>query len=325
MTLFAGVDLGGTKIQAVVVDGEHVVGGSNFSLTPRNNGPAGVLDAIAEGIRAALVDAGATTADLVGIGLGSPGQIDSDAGTVSHAGNLPHWTGVVPVAGILGSAFDVPVELRNDVQAGMIAEARLGAGREFRSMLGVFCGTGVGGGIVIDGHLWRGRGAAGEVGHMIVKPGGAACPCGRRGCLEAYAGRAPMERAARRMAGQGKETALFDIMKLMGRAHATGEVWAAALDQGDPVAGTLIERNVEAMGVALASAVNLMDMDAIIVGGGLGLALGQPYVDRVFAAMLPRLVFPDVPVAVRLAGLGELAGALGAALAVESRLSTSTT
>lgn len=317
MKVFAGVDIGGTKIQSVVVDRRFRVVGQSFLLTPRSNGPAGVLDAVVVGIRSALAQAGAGPGDLGGIGLGSPGQVDSAAGTVSHAGNLPKWSGSVGVRAALLARFDVPIALRGDVQAAILGEARLGAGRPYQSMLGVFCGTGVGGGIVIGDALWKGRGAAGEIGHMVVKAGGAACPCGRRGCLEAYAGRAPMERVARRMAGQGKPTRLFEIMLQMGRTYLTGEVWAAALADSDPVASELIERNVRAMGIAIASAVNLMDVEAVIIGGGLTLGLGEGYVHRVRDAVFEHLVFPDRPPVVLMAALGNLAGAIGSAIAVK--------
>ena len=138
---------------------------------------------------------------LDGVGVGSPGDVDGRAGTVTSARNLPDWEGSFPLGRRAVARRSAPaVALGNDVQVATDAEALLGAGRPYRSLLGVFWGTGVGGGIVLDGRPWIGRGAAGEIGHVVVKRDGARCPCGRKGCMEAYAGRGAMELRARRKA-----------------------------------------------------------------------------------------------------------------------------
>ena len=315
--LRAGVDLGGTKIQTVIVDSDGSVLGQCRLPTPQDRGPAGVLDAIVQSVRIAIDDAGCTAADMLGVGVGSPGQIDHDAGTVSHAGNLPDWLGTIAVAGPLREAIGVPIELANDVQVGVMAESRLGAGRPYSSMLGIFCGTGVGGGIVIHDELWLGRGAAGEVGHMVVEPDGAPCPCGRKGCLEAYAGRAAMEAEARRRIAKGKHSDLIAIMEKKGRTRMSSGVWAKALDRGDHLAEHLIDRAVWALGLAAASAVNLLDVEAVVIGGGLGTRLGAPFADRIRHEMLPHLILPERAPQVLSAALGDLGGAMGAALRVQ--------
>ena len=315
--LRAGVDLGGTKIQTVIVDPDGTVLGQCRLPTPQDRGPAGVLDAIVESVRAARDDAGAAQSDLLGVGVGSPGQIDHDAGTVSHAGNLPDWLGTIEVAAPLRTALGVPIELANDVQVGVMAESRLGAGRPYSSMLGIFCGTGVGGGIVIHDELWLGRGAAGEVGHMVVEPDGAPCPCGRKGCLEAYAGRAAMEAEARRRIAKGKHSNLITIMEKKGRTRMSSGVWAKALAKDDHVAVHLIDRAIWALGLAAASAVNLLDIEAVVIGGGLGTRLGAPFADRIRDEMLPHLILPEKAPQVLSAALGDLGGAMGAALRVE--------
>ena len=128
------------------------------------------------------------------------------------------------------------MRLGNDVQVATDAEFQLGAARDFDSVLGVFWGTGVGGGLVLDGKPWVGRGSAGEIGHVVVRRDGARCPCGRRGCMEAYAGRAAMEARARRLQPEGEHTALFDIMRKRGRERLTSGVWARALRAEDPMA-----------------------------------------------------------------------------------------
>ena len=315
--LRAGVDLGGTKIQVAIVDPDGNVVGQCRIPTPQDRGPQGVIDAMVDAVRSALSDAGASPADLSGVGVGAPGQIDHDSGTVSHAGNLPDWLGTVEVAGPMRQALGVPIELANDVQVGVMAESQLGAGRPYDSMLGIFCGTGVGGGIVIHDELWLGRGAAGEVGHMVVEPDGAPCPCGRRGCLEAYAGRAAMEIKARKLVAKGHKTQLFKIMKKKERTRLSSGVWAKALEKDDEMAVDLVDRAVWALGLAAASAVNLLDVEAVVIGGGLGCRLGTPFADRIRDAMVPHLILPEKTPQVLSAALGDLGGAMGAALRVE--------
>jgi glucokinase len=154
---------------------------------------------------------------------------------------------------------------------------------------------------------------------MVVKIGGARCPCGRRGCMEAYAGRGAMEERARKALDEGRKTTLFKIMEKRGRPRLTSGVFARALEDGDFLAISLIDRAIEAIGAAAASAVNLLDVEAVIVGGGLGVRLGQPYVDRIGGAMLPHLFTDDRPPALHVAALGDLGGAIGAAMLVEAR------
>jgi len=137
--------------------------------------------------------------------------------------------------------------------------------------------------------------------------------------MEAYAGRAAMEARARRLGAQGERTALFRIMEERGRDRLTSGVWARALEQGDSLAERLLERAVRALGAGVASAVNLLDVEAVVIGGGLGVRLGEPFVERIRAAMLPHLFADDRPPAVELASLGDLGGAIGAALLVPAR------
>jgi glucokinase len=314
MPVRGGVDLGGTKIQAVVVDDEHAVLGQARRPTPTKGGPADVVDAIAEAMGEAAAAAGTQTAELTHVGVGSPGTVDAAAGTVSSARNLPDWTGLYPLGKQLRKRLGTTVALGNDVQVATDAEAALGAGRDHHSMLGVFWGTGVGGGIVLGGKPWLGRGAAGEIGHVVVKVDGAQCPCGRRGCLEAYAGRNALERHARELHDKGEHTELFKIARKRGRQRLTSGIWAAALEREDPLATKLIDRAVAMLGAGVASCDNVLDVEIIILGGGLGVRLGQPYADRIAKAMAPHLFFSDRPPPVVVAALGDLGGAIGASL-----------
>ncbi len=309
-----GIDLGGTKIQTAVVGAEGEVLGQARRPTPTGGGPEDVAREMAAAMREAAEAAGLRTEDLAGVGVGSPGDADEKTGVVSAAKNLPGWEGSFPLAETLRGELGAEVRLGNDVQVATEAEFELGAGREFSTLIGVFWGTGVGGGLIIDGRPWLGRGAAGEIGHMVVKRGGARCPCGRRGCLEAYAGRGAMEAEARRRHEEGEKTDLFKLMEKHGKPRLTSGIWERALDHGDPLAEKLIERAIEALGTGVASAVNLLDPEAVILGGGLGVRFGERLMEPLTEEMGKHLFVDERPPAVRVAALGDLGGAIGASL-----------
>ena len=317
MALRGGIDLGGTKIQTVVVDTTGEVRGQARHPTPQQGGPPAVAEAMAGALREAAEQAGVPTADLLGVGIGSPGSIDATSGTVTSARNLSEWEGSFALAPALAEQLGCPTALGNDVSVATLGEFHLGAGRPYRTLLGVFWGTGVGGGIILDGEPWHGVGAAGEIGHVVVKQGGRTCTCGRIGCLEAYAGRGAMElRARREHFEEGRKTKLFELMEDKGADRLKSSVWAKALEHGDDLAVDLIDHAVEALAVGIASAVNLLDVPAVIFGGGLGTRFGEPMADRVRAAMLPHLFNDHRPPAFHVAALGDLGGAVGASLLV---------
>jgi glucokinase len=316
--LRGGIDLGGTKIEAIVVDSRHRVLGQARQPTPTAGGPSDVAEEMAEALRGAAEDAGVTSDALQGVGVGSPGDVDEGTGVVANARNLPNWLEPFELGKTLSDALGTPVVVGNDVQVATQAEFKLGAGKPYKSLIGVFWGTGVGGGLILNGKPWLGRGGAGEIGHMVVRLDGAHCPCGRRGCMEAYAGRAAMEARARREQEKGAKTNLFKLMKHHGRTRLTSSIWARALAEDDQLAVELIDRAVAALGAGIASAVNLLDVEAIIIGGGLGVRFGAPMAERISTAMHPHLFNDDRPPAVRVAGLGDLGGGIGAAMMVTS-------
>jgi glucokinase len=317
MGLRGGIDLGGTKIQAVVVGDGNDVRGQARLPTPKDGGPDGVIAAMAGAVRTAAQEAKVETSALEGVGIGSPGEVNPDAGTITNAYNVvPDWNRTIEVGDILAKDIGTRIGLGNDVRVATTAEFELGAGKPYRSILGVFWGTGVGGGIILDGRPWRGRGAAGEIGHMVVRRKGARCTCGREGCMEAYSGRRAMELEARRRMKHGEKTHLFKIMERKNRTALTSGVWAEALEHHDDLATDLIERAIAALGTGIASAVNLLDVEAVVIGGGLGTRLGGPYVARIEKEMGPHLFVDARPPAVHVASLGDLGGAIGASLLV---------
>ncbi len=313
--LRGGIDLGGTKIQTAIIDDDGAVKGEARHPTPTKGGPADVAAAMGKALVEAAKDAGVETSELKGVGVGSPGDVDEKAGTVSTARNLPDWEGTFPLGEALEKDLGTKVRIGNDVQVATEAEYALGAGQGLDSLIGVFWGTGVGGGLILGGKPWLGRGAAGEIGHMVIKRGGAKCPCGRRGCMEAYSGRAAMEAEARRRHEDGEKTDLFKLMEKHEKPRLTSSIWDRAIDNGDKLAIELIDRAIEALGTGIASAINLLDPEAIIIGGGLGLRFGERYMDALLEEMRKHVFFETMP-DVKMASLGDLGGAIGASLLV---------
>jgi glucokinase len=314
---WVGIDLGGTKIYAVVFDGAGVLAEAK-TKTPTQGGPLAVVDAMASVVR----DLGPIE-DLAGVGVGAPGVVDAYEGTVREAPNLHGWMEPFGVADALSAALGgVPVAVDNDVNVGTLAEHRLGAGQGADNVLGVFAGTGIGAGVVLDGVLRRGpTGAAGEIGHMIVRRGGRVCGCGGRGHLEAYAGRAAMERRARDLERKGRDTVLVDLAPAR---RMTSGVFVKALAAGDAVTVELLDDAVGALGVAIASAVSLLDIPLVVVGGGLADRLGPSFVARVEQACLAD-VFPRNPdLRIVPAALGDRGGSMGAALMASERIGAAT-
>ncbi len=315
-SLRGGIDLGGTKIEAIVVDADNQVLGSARHPTPTSGGPADVAAAMAAAIREAAGAAGTSADALSGVGVGSPGSVDTETGTVASARNLPGWSGSFALGPELGRVLGTRVAVGNDVQVAIAAELLLGAGRSYSSLLGVFWGTGVGGGLILDRRPWHGRGGAGEVGHMVIHRGGRPCPCGNEGCVEAYAGRAAMEAHARHEIEHGRRSDLVKIMEHKQHERFTSSVWATAIEHGDELAGELIAGAVKALGAGAASAANLLDIEAVLIGGGLGVRFGEEYVQRIREAMQEHLFPGHRMPEVKLVGLGDAGGALGATLLV---------
>jgi glucokinase len=300
----AGIDLGGTKIQGVVLDGDDVV--ADLKRPTPTTGGADVAVAIGEMLREMGLDG------VSRIGIGAPGVIDRVRGVVLRAPNLA-ISATVPIVDLVRDATGITdVELDNDVNAATIAEHRLGAARGATDALCVFVGTGVGGGLILDGALRRGpRSLTGEIGHVVVVDGGRRCGCGGLGHLEAYAGRRCLEDEARRTHAAGRETAL---VRIAGDARMKSSVFSKALAARDELATELLAEAVEALGAALASAVALVDLELIVLGGGLAAKLGDPFADAVRDAVQRRLFVPTLPLRVVPAALGDLGGAMGAAL-----------
>lgn len=302
--IVAGVDVGGTNVEVGVVDEDNEVIDRAKRDTP-TDGPDSVVEAIVE-----LIE---SLDELpVAVGAGIPGVVYE--GEVLTVPNLSNWTDPVDLGAELEKRLDVPVALGNDANVGLLGEWIAGAARDVDNVLGVWMGTGIGGGMILDGRPFNGsRGAAGEIGHVIVRAGGALCSCGRRGCVEAYAGRRSMEGVAAAMVAAGRKTSLFEIADDAGKSKLTSKVWEKALDESDELAEELFEMAIETLGIGIASVVNAIDVELVVIGGGLAEKLGQDLADRIGEAAAPWMLRPNPKLSWAPAELGDDSGVVGAA------------
>jgi glucokinase len=313
-----GVDLGGTKIHTVVATPTGDVLGEERVPTLAVDGPAAVLERLTGSIRTALERAGLTSNEIGGIGISSPGPCDPFRGIVTNAPNLPGWIDV-PIVEIVRERMGVPVLLENDANAAAFGELRYGAGRGFKHLLYVTLGTGIGGGIIIDGKIYEGAsGAAGEVGHITLVEDGPLCNCGSRGCLEALASGPAMARDAAQAIASGADTTMRETAS--GSTITTEHVLQAA-QRGDEVAEKIIRRAGEYLGRGLVGLLNVFDPECLILGGGL-LALGDLYIGTAIRMAKERAFAQIVAdVTITTAALDTRAGALGAAALVMANTS----
>ncbi len=292
-----GIDIGGTKIAAALVDDAGVPHRWRSIPTLPHEGAERVLQRVITLAREVMAEGPARPA---AIGVGTGGQVDPATGDVVFATDLlPGWTGL-PLTRRLRDALGLPVWADNDVNVMALGEATHGAGRDVRYGLYVAVGTGIGGGWVLDGQLYHGRtGLAGAVGHVKVERDGRPCTCGGRGCVEQYASGPAIAERYRRLRG------LAEV--------PTGRDVVAAMEAGDVLARFAVQEAGHWLGFALASLANAMDPDAIVIGGGVAQA-GEPFFDAIRAALeayaLPTArTTPIIP-----AALGPRAGVIGAAV-----------
>ena len=277
--LYAGLDLGGTKIAAAVLTrAGRTVGRARLNSEAGTSGDT-VAAAMVRAVQAALKRAGATPDALRGVGIGAPGPLDWKAGVIQFAPNLGMRD--YPLRAYVEERLGVPVFLDNDVNMGTYGEYLAGAARGHHYVLGVFCGTGIGGGLVVDGQVFRGaNGTAGEIGHLIVQRGGALCSCGQHGCLEAYASRSAMARDLVMLANVGQAPTVRDAAGTRLKAVKSGLI-ARAVAAGEPAVCAVVDRAAHYLGVGIANCVNLFSPDVVVLGGGLVEKLGGGYVKQV--------------------------------------------
>ncbi len=316
-----GVDLGGTSLRVLTLDRRNQVLSVDKNPTKPDASAASLIKDIAAASRRAAEAAGVPWQKVRAMSVGAPGAVDPERGIVYKAPNLG-WENV-PLARRLGALLSLPVFVENDVNAGTIGEYVLGAGRGARDMVGLFIGTGIGGGLVIDGKLHGGlRGAAGEVGHIIVEKNGPRCGCGKKGCVEALASRTAMERDVRRAIRAGGKSVVLKLMKERKRPRMTSSIIAKALGKGDPVMLQVMKRAQYYLGILVANLVNTLDPEVIVIGGGIAERLGEGYVAPIRATAREYYLRQDGRERIKIVPgvLGDNAGAIGAAVLARRRL-----
>lgn len=262
-----GFDLGGTKMMAAAFDADFRVLGRKRRKTKGNEGAKAGMERIAQTIRDALDEAKRPHNSVAGIGIGAPGNIDLERGVILDSANLG-WRHV-HVRDILEKEFGCPVVMLNDVDAGVYGEFRFGAGKGARCVIGVFPGTGIGGGCVYEGQIIRGRTlSCFEIGHMQVTQHGLPCGCGRNGCLETEASRLAIAAQAATAAFRGEAPHLLSLAGTDLTAIRSG-VLAESIKAGDTAIEKIIQRAAMFIGDAVGNVVNLLAPDIVVLGGGL--------------------------------------------------------
>ena len=295
----AALDVGGTSIKAALIDRSGRVTSEIRRETGVENGPRAVVVGIVDLAQELAETPGAVVS---GIGIGVPGMVDSAAGIARYAANLG-WSDV-PLAALIGERTGLPVVLAHDVRTAVLAEARLGAGTRSTSMYFVAIGTGIAGGLATGGMVDDGaNGMSGEIGHLVVRPGGPACQCGNNGCLEAIASASRIAARYRTLTGLPGVSAREIAERVEAGESAAQQIWAEAVD---------------ALADAMTAVTVLLDPERFVLGGGLSLA-GETLTRPLTAAFRKRLTFRDAP-PIALTTLGDRAGLLGAALRAWDRL-----
>ena len=306
-----GIDIGGTKVAAGIVDLNGVVlAASRTPMVARGSAGEG-LAAVETAIKSVIAQK-TSAQEVKAIGICSPGPLDPKTGVVINPPNLPCWRNF-PLAESIRNSHRVPVKVENDANAAALAEVKWGAARGYRNVFYLCIGTGIGTGIVFDGAIYHGRtGAAGEGGHMGIDINGPLCPCGKRGCVEVLASGPAIARRARQKLADGATSRLTD-MAGGNPTSVTSEMVGRACAEGDSVAQVVIRETLDILAYWLGNIVDLLEPDVIVMGGGVSSMLA-PYLDDMRRRWSGACVNPwpeKVPVV--LARYGEEAGVAGAA------------
>ncbi len=313
MQYFIGVDIGGTNIKIGLVNEQGKPLANHSYRTQSDSGPQVVVDVIAKEIKLLVEQTHIAMSDIAAVGIGSPGPLDLANGIVRATPNLSGWKDV-PLRDMVARATGLPVVLENDANAAAFGEFWAGAGRDpdVRHMIMLTLGTGIGCGIVDDGHLIHGRnGFAGEGGHVIVQPTGRVCGCGQRGCIEAYASASNVARITLERLKAGEPSSLERLLA-DGKEITAREVFEHA-QKGDPLALDVVDKTADYLGLLCVSLCRLLDPQMIVFAGGMILAgeflfsrIRKAYDHHTWTILKDRILI--VP-----AELGNDAGFIGAA------------
>lgn len=321
-TNVVGVDMGGTKILSAVIDAEGNILGTAKLSTKADEGTTAVIDRIAESIEKAIDKSNVENASIQAIGIGAPGPLDPETGVVIFAPNLG-WRDV-PLKTELEARTGLPTFVDNDVNVGTLGEHAFGAAQGVENVVGIFVGTGIGGGIILKGELFHGASkTAGEIGHIIVKAGGPRCGCGARGCLEAVASRTAMAKQFRKaIQKKGKKSVLTKLTNGDLSVIRSG-VLVKAIRANDKLTLKVFKKATKYLGIGIGSIVNFLNPEMIVLGGGVVEALDDTFIDNI-RTYVEKYALPDTLNGVRIvrAKLGDNSGILGAAALARQRFET---
>ena len=304
-----GIDLGGTFIKAAIVDPRGRVLARMKRPTEAAMGKERVVDNVFSIVRA-LKAVSFSLGGISALGMGIPGVIDFRRGVISLSPNLPGWENI-PIRKMLSRRIGMPLYLENDANAAALGEKWMGAAKDVQDFCFITLGTGVGGGLVLDGKIWHGAdGMAGEIGHMTIDPDGPRCRCGNRGCLEMYASAKALQRMILQPLSPRKRSGFFGEIR---DKEISGDVIHRAAKAGDRVSREAFARMGSALGIGIASLVNLLNLEKVVFGGGLSAA--WKFFSPALRGEVKRRAFAAPARRVRIvrAAAGEDAGVLGAA------------
>ncbi len=275
---FICLDIGGTKILGAVFDRKGKILFREKKKTKAENGRDQIEERIIYVIDRLIEDSKTGGNDIVAISAGAPGVIDSQEAIIKYAPNLP-WKDY-DIGAVMRERFGVPFYIGNDVNTGMYGEFRFGAAKGVKNAVGLFIGTGLGGGLVINGKIYTGSGYAGaELGHMCLDPEGPYCNCGLRGCLEAYVSKIAMMKEIRRQLEAGRQSVLSELID-MHREVFKSKYLRQALDEEDGLALEILERTVYYLACGAGSLASIFNPDVLVLGGGVMEAAGDYILPR---------------------------------------------
>jgi glucokinase len=316
---YAGIDIGGTSIKYGLVDRKGKILYRDQRPTMAEKGAEPLMHLVANVAEGLLYHAAEEEYEVRWLGVGTPGAVDGKTGRViGPSPNIDGWQGMA-IGEILSERLNMPVWVDNDVNAVALAECRFGAAVGYKSLVCVALGTGVGGGIVLDGRLWRGSNhSAGEIGHLSINPDGPRCRCGANGCIEAYCSSTAIIERANAKLTNGLTPVFEEVLEGRLKSLNIKKLFTAAR-KGDPVASEVIRETAEYLAIGLAGVVNLLNPDIVVIGGGVADG-GAGFVETV-AAQIRKRAFSSSTENLRVAGatLGNNAGFIGAGLLGEAR------